>query len=391
MSQLSVVVIGTDDEHRLVLQMQVDATAVAKTVQAHSLFPIASTDPAIRRIRDAAPSVILIDMPRHSSDEALRAIDLIRNEIPRSPIFAVGDVNQPQVIISAMRSGAREFLERPTSTNALLEAFVRLTSAQRTQRNDSERGKIFTFVNAKGGCGATTLSVNTAVLLHARAGSTVLVDLAPLGHAALHLNVKPSFTIADALRNVQRLDYELMQSFLTPCSEGLQLLAGVIEPLSHDLLTTELAQLLDVLVSQFKHIVVDASSRLDAPLKLASDLSEKVVIVAQSDVTSLWSAAKVQEYLSQGISNSNRLQLVINRFRKIPGFSDSEIETVTRLRFAHRVPNQYAAVSASIERGQPVAEVNHSEVSRALDDLVSSLLPTVERTRPKARPFSIFR
>ena len=46
-------------------------------------------------------------------------------------MFAIGSMTQPQVIVSAMRAGAREFIERPTTTTDLLEAFVRLTTAQR--------------------------------------------------------------------------------------------------------------------------------------------------------------------------------------------------------------------------------------------------------------------
>jgi len=45
--------------------------------------------------------------------------------MPDIPIFAFGPISQPQLIVSAMRSGAREFIERPTTTTELLEAFVR--------------------------------------------------------------------------------------------------------------------------------------------------------------------------------------------------------------------------------------------------------------------------
>ena len=40
-------------------------------------------------------------------------------------------MSQPQVIVSAMRAGAREYIERPTTTTELLEAFIRLSTAQR--------------------------------------------------------------------------------------------------------------------------------------------------------------------------------------------------------------------------------------------------------------------
>src|SRR5207302_2096092 len=151
----------------------------------------------------------LVDIPSDNSVLALRAIELLHQEMPECALFAIGNMEQPQVILSAMRAGAREFIERPTTTTDLLEAFVRLTTAQRKTRREGSRGKVFTVVNAKGGSGATTVAVNLALALQAAHGNVALIDLAPLGHAALHLNLKPLFTVADAIRNLHRLDSSL--------------------------------------------------------------------------------------------------------------------------------------------------------------------------------------
>src|SRR4029077_2649479 len=154
-------------------------------------------------------------VPADNSTLALRAIELIHQELPEPALFAIGSMSQPQVIVSAMRSGAREFIERPTTTTDLLEAFVRLTTAQRKVTRDGPRGKIFTVANAKGGSGATTTAVNLALALHSAHGNVALVDIAPLGHRALHMNVKPQFTVVDAIRNLHRLDSSLLESFMT--------------------------------------------------------------------------------------------------------------------------------------------------------------------------------
>ena len=173
-------------------------------------------------------------------------------------------MSQPQVIVSAMRSGAREFIERPTTTTDLLEAFVRLTTAQRKVVHEGPRGKVFTVVNAKGGSGATTTAVNLALALHSAHGNVALVDIAPLGHAALHLNVKPQFSLGDAIRNLHRLDSSLLESFMTRHTGGLQLLAGASVPVVVEPATSEFARLFDLLVGHFRYVVVDASSRVDA-------------------------------------------------------------------------------------------------------------------------------
>src|SRR2546423_13665320 len=169
--------------------------------------------------------------------------------MPESAVFAIGTLTQPQVIVNAMRAGAREFIERPTTTTDLLEAFVRLTAAQRRGRQEGPRGKVFSVINAKGGSGATTVAVNLALALQSAHGQSALVDLAPLGHAALHLNLKPSFTAYDAIRNLHRLDSSLLESFTTRHAGGLQLLAGASSPAEVQPSPSEVARLFDLLAS----------------------------------------------------------------------------------------------------------------------------------------------
>jgi pilus assembly protein CpaE len=299
MPELAVVVIAQDSEQRAVLQVLVDGTSVAKVAQVCSSYPAVVSDPVLRRVQSSSPHVVLVDVPSDNSTLALRAIELIHQEVRDAVVFAVGSMSQPQVIVSAMRAGAREFIERPTTTTDLLEAFVRLSAAQRKVEREGPRGKVFSVINAKGGSGATTTAVNLALALHSAHGNVALVDIAPLGHAALHMNLKPVFTVVDAIRNLHRLDSSLLESFLTRHSGGLQLLAGATTPAVVEPATAEFARLFDLLVGHFRYVVVDASSRVDATTRLVCNLSETVLMVAHADVASLWSASRIQQYLGE--------------------------------------------------------------------------------------------
>ena len=372
MPELSVVIVATDNEQRAVLQVLVDGTSVARTVHSCASFPVAASDPVTRRVRSANPDVTLVDIPTDNTQTALRAIELLHQEMPDTAIFAIGTLSQAQVIVSAMRAGAREFIERPTNTTDLLEAFVRLTAAQRRVRQEGPRGKVFSVINAKGGNGATTVAVNLALALQSAHGQTALVDLAPLGHAALHMNLKPVFNVADATRNLHRMDASLLESFMTRHSGGLQLLAGTNVPAVVDPSTAEFVRLFDMLVTHYRYVVVDASSRFDAASRLIANLSETVLLVACPDVASLWSAARVQQYLGE-TGSRERVRLVLNRFRKVPGFSEEDAEAAVGAKLLWRVPNQYFAVSGAIDRGTPVMEQRNSEIARCFSGLAQEL------------------
>jgi pilus assembly protein CpaE len=388
MPELSVAVFATDNDQRAVLQVLVDGTSVARTVCSNPTMPMAANDPAVRRTQALAPDVVLVDIATDGITAALRAVELLHQELPNAALFAVGPMTQPQLIVSAMRAGVREYIERPTTTTDLLEAFVRLTAARRKPGRENSRGKVFTIVNAKGGSGSTTVAVNLALALQSAHQNTALVDLAPLGHCALHLNLKPAFTVSDAITNLHRLDSSLLDSFMARHDRGLQLLAGAANPTAIDPSAADFARLFDTMVGLFRYIVVDASSRLDSATRLVSNLSERILLIAHADVASLWSAGKVAQYLGESGSR-DRFALVLNRYRKVAGFNEAETEAAIGAPVLWRIPNQYFAVSAAIDRGVPVMQQGTTEIARSIAGLAELL--TKDDLDVKRTAWSLFK
>lgn len=382
MPELSVAIFATDNDQRAVLQVLVDGTSVARTACSHSTLPVAARDPVIHKTQSHTPEVILVDISPEYATPAVRAIELIHQEIPNAAIFAVGPMNQSQLIVNAMRAGIREYIERPTTTTDLLDAFVRLTATRRKPGRENARNKVFTVVNTKGGSGATTVAVNLALALQSIHPSTALVDLAPLGHCSLHLNIKPSFTISDALSNLHRLDSSLLDSFMARHERGLQVLAGTNAPSATEPSSSDFARLFDMMAGLFHFVIVDASSRLDNATRLIANLSEKILLIAHADVASLWSAARVSQYLGE-TGSRDRFGLVLNRYRKVPGFNEAEAEAAIGAPVLWRIPNQYFAVATSIDRGVPLMNNGNTEISRSISglaDLLSKDDPEVKRT-----------
>lgn len=388
MPEMAVAIISPDQENRTMLRLALDATGVASTVCTFPEYPLMAGDVSARRIQETHADVVIVDLVAASATAGLRAIELLHADVPDCAIFVVGDMSHPQLIINSMRSGAKEFLERPVSTSAMLEALARLASLRRKRAVVQERGKTYAVVNAKGGCGATTIAVNLAITFEAQYGRTALVDLAPLGHAALHFNTNPGFNVVDALRNVERIDYSLLEGFMTRTDRGVHLLAGVSDPGALRATGPELAQLLDALLLHYRAVVIDLSSRLDTVTRSICDLADNVLLIGQPDVTSLWSANRVQAFLGQP-AQSNKIQLVLNRFKKIPGFSESDAEVATQLKLISKIPNEFQLVTDAIEKGVPVTQQNHSQISRSFGMLASHLSNGTRVEKP--RPFSLFR
>ena len=372
MQGIAVAILADDKDRLAILQHRLEETQLARLVLSHLGYPAGPTDPILRQIQDVRAEVVLVDIGPHSPQRAVAGIELIHANTVEIGTFAIGDMAHPPTIVEAMRAGAREFLSHDADSRALTEAFTRFKSSRTKARSSASRARVVMVTNGKGGAGATTLAVNTAIALQENHGPTVLVDFAALGHCALHLNARPSFGVADALQNLHRIDFSLLEGLMTNCRGGLRLLAGPQQPVPIAPTAGELARLFDLLVSHYRYVVIDCSNRMDQTAHLLSELSNTVLLVIQMDVVSLWSASRLFAFLEQG-TGRDRVRLVLNRYKKIPGFSDDDIEKATNCKVLWKVPNNYQAVAPAIDKGVPVAQQEAGEVGRSFRTLATAL------------------
>jgi Flp pilus assembly CpaE family ATPase len=372
MPGIATAILTEDKERHSMLGSRVESSQVAQVVYSHLGFPSGPTDPVLRQIQDVRAQVVLVDIDPDAEHRGIGAIEIIRSSTNDLALFAVGELNHPATIVSCMRAGATEYLERSAPAEVIAEAFTRYAASVSKARASSGRARIFTVGNAKGGAGATTVAVNTAIALQETSGGVLLVDFAPLGHCALHLNARPTFGVFDALQSLHRLDSSLLEGLMTPCKGGLKLLAAPPQPFSLEPTAAELARLFDLLVSHFRYVVVDCSGRVDKIARLLCELSNAVLLVAQADVVSLWSAGRIRPFLEEGATR-DRVRLVLNRYKKIPGFSDEDVEKATDCRLLWKLPNNYQATAPAIDKGVPVALHDNHDIGRSFRALAALL------------------
>jgi len=379
MPGIAVALLTEDREQSVILNSRVESTNLARAVLSHVGFPTGPSDSVLRQLQDQRAEVVLVSIDPKNPQRAIRAIELIHSNIPDVTIFAVGELNQPTNIVSAMRAGAREFLDHACSREALVEAFARFSATLSRAQRSASKARVFTFLNAKGGAGATTTAVNTAVALQEAHGRVVLVDFAPIGHTALQLNLRPQFTLIDALQNLHRMDGSLLDGLMTPYRNGLHLLAGAQQPHNNVPTASELARLFDLLVDQYHFVILDCSGRMDATTQMICDLSNAVLMVAQTDVVSLWSAGRIQTFLQEG-AGRDRMRLVLNRYKKIPGFTDEDVEKATNCKVLWKIPNNFQIIGPAIDKGSPVAAQSNHEIGRSYQGLAAELAGATNST-----------
>jgi pilus assembly protein CpaE len=85
-----------------------------------------------------------------------------------------------------------------------------------------------------------------------------------------------------------------------------------------------------------------------------------------AEVPAIRNAARYLDYLSRVEHLEQRIRVVLNRHLKRNPITDNQIEKAIRTNIFWKVPNQYSEVVATINKGDPIAGLNKSEVSQSL-------------------------
>jgi pilus assembly protein CpaE len=245
-----------------------------------------------------------------------------------------------------MRAGAREFLTIPFNHEVMAEALARaVTRRPVTQNEKKAAGKLFAFMGAKGGAGATTLACNFAVALAQESGKkTLLIDLdLPLGDAALNLGILAEFSAIDALQAADRLDARFLSQLLVKHSSGVWFLAAPGRLVQYQASNEAIDRLIDVARQEFDNVVVDLGSKLDLMGTSVYKEATSVYLVTQSGIPELRNSNRL---ISQFFAGPlPKLEIVINRFEsRALGFSDEHITKALTRPAQWMIPNDYASV-----------------------------------------------
>ena len=213
------VVVGTmapSAERSAVLRAHLRRTGLATIAEDMTGYCRARTDWQTRRLLEARPDVILVDA--EYLEAALIAMQVLHTAIPSASILACTNVRDGDTILKIVRAGARELIPMPLTTESLSEALQRhIQERHLQQKNEAHaNAKLYTICSGKQGSGSTTMAINLAASLAEDDDARVaLIDLDwPVGDVAAFLNMKPAFTVADALASLPRLDPVLLDSYM---------------------------------------------------------------------------------------------------------------------------------------------------------------------------------
>jgi pilus assembly protein CpaE len=346
-SLLRTVIIDSDQHCRAVIRRTL---AEIPSIDLVAEYPDVSQ--ALRTMSAHRADALLVEL-----DGDTTSIESLVRAVPDAAVLAMGPVSSADFVIRAIRAGALEFLRRPIERTELVGA---LDKVLRMRRGGSRqrRARVTSVFATKGGLGATTLAVNLAVCLAERAkGQVLLLELQTRpSDVATFLDLRPSYSVRDALENIARLDESFLQGLLSRHRTGLLVLSGSLRPEGTHLDAEQVRTMIDILRSHFAHVVVDMSHDFDPATVAGLEASDTILLLTGPNIAALRSsAAGLVAFRHLGVDTS-KVRVVLMRENTGNDVTIRDAREALDTPIFWRVPNDYTAVVSAIDHGHPVVK-----------------------------------
>ena len=210
--------------------------------------------------------LIFVGLDRENLVAQSALIEGVLEAKPMLAIVALGDGMDNQLVLNAMRAGARDFVAYGSRSSEVAGLVRRLSKRLPAVTPSAQLGGFTVLYGAQGNAEGALLASHLALVVQKSGQQTLLLDLGlPRGDSLALLGLESSFHFGDALRHLRRLDATLMDSAFTSAEAGLRILAysSADDPLKRTS-AAELYMLLSALRQHFQHIVVNLVGQPDS-------------------------------------------------------------------------------------------------------------------------------
>jgi pilus assembly protein CpaE len=312
-------------------------------------------------------------------EKALQLVAKLGENSPNCAVLVVSSLSDANLILQALRAGAKEFLTQPVRIEDLLAALGRISERRFGRGENRPRGsQVIAVAGSIGGVGSTSIAVNLGcVLARDQRNSVALVDLdLCLGDADVFLDTIPDYTLVDVAQNVTRLDFTLLKRSLTKHSSGLYLLPRPVRLEDIRLITPDdLQRVIGLLKATFTHVVLDLSKAYTPTDLMALEMATHIVLVTQLDLPCLRNVVRLMMSLGEMENMAEKVKIVVNR----AGLESGQItlkkaeETIGKPIF-WQLPNDYRTMSEVRNNGVPLIEqFPKAAVTQAIIGLAENL------------------
>lgn len=313
-------------------------------------------------------AAIIIDIDDWNAFGVLQSALEVR---PTLVVVGVTSHADTQQVIAAQRAGCSQITLRPLDLQDVSDALRRALG----NRGDSAGlGQVFTLLSTTGGAGSTTIACNLAVEIATQSRQKIaLFDLDfDHGGVAMAFDQEVDHTIADLAR-AGAIDAVLLERAAVGTPSGVRIYAcpKTLEE-AEQIDANMMRSILQCASRCYPYVLLDAPRFLSPITGAAIEHSSKILLVVQLTVPGIRSARRVINALLANEVGLDRIEVIINRYRK--NVHNCTLETAAaelgKPLFAV-IPSDFQTVHAALDSGRPIEEKN--PVRSAIRELAQRL------------------
>ena len=311
--------------------------------------------------------------------------DLIEQSIrdcPGCKIVVIKENPDVSFIVSVIRAGAKEILAYPVIKSEFLDIIDRIRTKFREKYQKQDKCKMITVFSNKGGIGKTSIASNLALeLARITKENVALIDLNfQFGDITTFMDLQPSFDISYMFDNLNVLNKDFLLSTMEKYKDtSLYVLADApYFRQSKPILAKQVTRFFELLKKNFSYIIVDTDSSFDAKTITTLDYSDMIFLVTIVNLPALRNCQRCLGLFDKLGYDDKKVQILINRYMENDEITLSDVETLLKKKVYWKIPNNYFALMASINKGVLLSELNpSSNVAQSYKELAINVSDSV--------------
>lgn len=351
---------------------------------------VSDGDAVVNLARKYRPDLVLMDMHLPGRG-GIEATELITTLLPSTSVIMMSEDGEQDSLRKAMIAGARQLVLKSTTRQDLLRALreVHQTSIARRvltgpmnaehhaasavaamPEGPRREGQIIALFSPKGGVGATTVAVNTALALRKDQSMKVtLVDASlPFGDVGVFLDLPPNRSIIDLVVNPEQIDKEFVEGALSPHNRtGLKVLLAPPRPEMAEMVTADqVRRTLTVLRESYDFTVVDTWSCLDERVLTILEMADKILLCFTLDLPAIKSTKVFLEVSELLRFPAEKIIPVLIKSTGTQGLEIRDVEGTIGRPVGAQISGDPRLTSRCINEGDPVV-LGHPQSGVAQD------------------------